>query len=41
MDKKLFEMLDNELRKIGLEDPIKHIVYELKRLWIPFNKVFL
>jgi len=41
MDKKLFELLDKELRKIGLEDPIKHIIYEIKRFWLPFNKIGL
>jgi len=41
MDKKLFEMLDIELQKIGLEDPIKHIVDEIKRLWMPFNSMWL
>ena len=41
MDKNLLEVLDKELKRIGLEDSFKNIINEFKRLWMPFNKVFL
>jgi len=41
MDKKLLEMLERELQKIGLEDPFRYIVDEIKRLWIPLNSMWL